>query len=315
MSGSKSSLLDDVHRIGAMHGLNMCPPLAKPFRKQAIERAVASLPLHGRPEAAVSFPSPIQPGLDLALANGWLELWYQPKIDLRTGALAGTEGVVRYCHPINGAHPIEGLLPQASAATRAALMEHLLVTALSDWEGLNCAGINVRTAVNANVEVLTNVDLPALIRDNRPKSENWPGLILEVSEHEVIEDLNLAHEVATQLRIHDITLAINNFGSGFSSFERLRELPFSELKLHPGFVAACAHDPKNAGICRAAIDLAHRFDVAAIADGVEDASDLRALRRMGCDAAQGPLLAEPTPKSEFIAALCERARTKQAWFA
>lgn len=313
MSGTKSLLLDDVHRIGALHGLNMCPPLTKPFRKEAIRRAVASLPLYGCPEVAVSFAPPVQPGLDIALANGWLELWYQPKIDLRTGALAGVEGVVRYCHPILGVHPIDSLLPQASAETRAALIQHFLIAALRDWDELDRAGINVRVAVNANVDVLTNMDLTALVRENRSKSETWPGLILEVSEHEVIKDLNLAHEIATQLRIYDITLAISNFGAGFSSFERLRELPFSELKLHAGFVAGCADDARNAGICQAAIDLAHRFEVAVVADGLEDASDLRALQRMGCDAGQGPLLAEPMPISKFIAALGERARTNQAW--
>jgi EAL domain-containing protein (putative c-di-GMP-specific phosphodiesterase class I) len=313
MSGSKSLLLDDVHRIGALHGLNMCPPLEKPFRKEAIQRAVASLPLHGCAEVAVSFAPPVQPGLDIALANGWLELWYQPKIDLRTGALAGAEGLIRYCHPIHGVHTIDSLLPQASAETRAALTEYFLIGALHDRDELGRASINVRTALNASFDALANVDLAALIRQNRPKSEKWPGLILEVSEHEVIEDLNLAHEIATQLRIHDITLAINNFGAGFSSFERLRELPFSELKLHAGFVAGCADDARNAGICRAAIDLAHRFEVAAVADGLENASDLRAVQGMGCDVGQGPILAGPMPRSQFIAALGERARTSQAW--
>jgi EAL domain-containing protein (putative c-di-GMP-specific phosphodiesterase class I) len=245
------------------------------------------------------------------LANGWLELWYQPKIDLRTGALAGAEGVVRYCHPDHGVHPVDSFLPQASAETRAALIEHFLIAALRDWDKLD--RIHVRTAVNANVDVLTNMDLTALVRQNRSKSEAWPGLILEVSEHEVIEDLNLAHEIATQLRIYDIALAISNFGAGFSSFERLRELPFSELKLHAGFVAGCAEDARNAGICQAAIDLAHRFEVVAVADGLEDAFDLRALQSMGCHVGQGPLLAEPMPISKFIAALSDRARTKQAW--
>ena len=315
MSGAKSLLLDDVHRIGALHGLNMCPPLEKPFRREAIQRAVATLPLFGRAEVAVSLAPQVQPGLDVALANGWLELWYQPKIDLRTGALAGAEGLVRYCHPVHGVHPIDSLLPQAGAETRAALIQHFLIRALHDWEELDRAGINVRTAVNANVDVLTNVDLTGLVRQNRPRGATWPGLILEISEHEVIRDLNLAHEIATQLRIYDITLAISNFGAGFSSFERLRELPFSELKLHPGFVAGCAGDARNAGICRASIELAHRFEVATVADGVENESDLRALQSMDCDAGQGPYLAEPMPKSQFISALRERARSNHAWLA
>jgi EAL domain-containing protein (putative c-di-GMP-specific phosphodiesterase class I) len=314
MSGSRSALLDDVHRIGAMHGLNMCVPLQKPFRKEAIRRAVASLPLLDRPEITISFAPPIQPGLDEALANGWLELWYQPKVDLRTKALVGAEGLVRYRHPIHGVHAIDNLLPLACVETRTVLAEHFLLRALSDWDEMDRAGIQLRTALNASFEVLAKVEFAILARQNRPKSEQWPGLILEVNEHEVIKDLSLAHEIATQLRIYDITLAINNFGAGFSSFERLRELPFGELKLHAGFVAGCAEDTRNAGICGASIDLAHRFDVVAVADGLENTPDLRALQRMGCDVGQGPLLADPMPRSEFIAALHERSRTRQAWF-
>lgn len=315
MSGSKSALLDDVHRIGALHGLNMCPPLEKPFRREAIRQVVASIPLWDRPEVAISFTPAIGPGLGEALANGWLELWYQPKIDLRTKTLVGAEGVIRYRHPEHGVHAIDSFLPKASAKTRAALTEHFLVTALRDWDELSGAGAHLRTAVNASFDVLINVDFAALARLNRPKSKKWPGMILEVSEHEVIDDLNLAHEIATQLRIYDITLAINNFGAGFSSFERLRELPFSELKLHAGFVAGCAEDPRNAGICQAAIELAHRFEVVAVADGLESELDLQALQRMGCDVGQGPLLAEPLPKSQFMAMLRERTRTDQPWFA
>lgn len=315
MSGAKSALLDDVHRIGTLHGLNMCPPLEKPFRREAIQRAIATLPLFARSEVAVSPAPQVQPGLDVALANNWLELWYQPKIDLRTGSLVGVEGLVRYCHPNHGVHPIDSLLPQAGTETRAALIQHFLIQALHDWEELDGAGIGVRTAVNANVDVLTNVDLTGLVRKNRPRSTTWPGLILEISENEVIRDLNLAHEIATQLRIYDITLAISNFGAGFSSFERLRELPFSELKLHPGFVAGCADDARNAGICRASIELAHRFEVVTVADGLENASDLHALQDFDCDVGQGPYLAEPMPKSQFISLLRERARTNQAWLA
>jgi CheY-like chemotaxis protein len=114
MSGSKSLLLDDVHRIGALHGLNMSPPLEKPFRKEAIQRAVASLPLYSRPEVTISIAPPLQLGLDVALANGWLELWYHPKIDLRTKALVGVEGLIRYCHPMHGVHATDSLMSKAS---------------------------------------------------------------------------------------------------------------------------------------------------------------------------------------------------------
>jgi EAL domain-containing protein (putative c-di-GMP-specific phosphodiesterase class I) len=313
MSGAKSALLDDVHRIGALRGLNMCLPLQKPFRADAIRQALASVPLWDRPEITISLAPAIEPRLEEAIANAWLELWYQPQIDLRTRSIAGVEAIIVTRHPVQGVSLIEGLLPQASPTTRAALAERFLAQALHDWSDLARAGLGSRVAIAASFDALANGNLMELARRQRPKSDLWPGLILEIGEHEVIQDINLAHEIATQLRIHDITLGIDNFGAGFSSFERLRELPFSELKLHPGFVAGCGRDDKNAGICRAAIDLAHRFGIVAVADGLESEADMRALQGMGCDVGQGPLLAEPMPKSELMDVFGERARTKHAW--
>src|SRR5205807_419972 len=129
-------------------------------------------------------------------------------------------------------------------------------TALHDWGQISSVGNPLRMAINTSVGALARLQLPALVRQNRPKDEKWPGLILEVTESEVIKDVDMVHEIATQLRIYGITLAIDDFGEGYSSFARLRELPFGELKLDRSFVDGCAEDASNAGICQAVIDLA-----------------------------------------------------------
>src|SRR5207244_3139003 len=155
---------------------------------------------------------------------------------------------------------------------------------------------------------LTRLQLSALVREHRPKNENWPGLILEVTENDVVKDVDLVHEIATQLRIYGITLAIDDFGEGFSSFARLRELPFGELKLDRGFVDGCAGDARNGGICRAVIAPAHHFGVAAVAEGLENLADIYVVRDMGCDIGQGYALARPMPKASLLSLLTDRAR-------
>ena len=115
------------------------------------------------------------------------------------------------------------------------------------------------------------------------------------------------HEIATQLRIYGITFAIDDFGEGFSSFARLRDVPFVELKLDRSFVRDSGSDPTNAGICQTIIDLAHNFGALAVAEGLENAADLQAVQRMGCDIGQGFFLARPMPKASFIALLERRA--------
>src|SRR5207253_8540856 len=156
------------------------------------------------------------------------------------------------------------------------------------------------------VSVLLKLPIPTMVREYRPQASHWPGIILEVSEDQIVRDIALAHEIATQFRINGISIAIDDFGAGYSSFARLRELPFAEIKLDRSFVNNCANDAKNAGICQAIIDLAHHFGAVAVAEGLENASDLQTIHRMGCDMGQGFLLGRPMPKDRFISALRQR---------
>jgi len=304
MSGSNPDLLEDVRRVGSRHGLNMGPPLSKPFRAAAIRQIVAGAHLADRPLARV------RP--DEALAGDWLELWYQPKIDLHNMAFAGAEGLVRCRHPAHGVLLPESFLSGASERSHSALTEWVMVAALRDWDEIAETGVHLHAAVNTSIGALANLQLPALIREHRPKSDKWPGLILEITESEVIKDAALMHEISTQLRIYGITFAIDDFGEGFSSFARLREVPFAELKLDRSFVKGSGGDSRNAGICQAIIHLAHHFGAVAVAEGLENAADLQAVHRMGCDLGQGYFLARPMPKHDLIALLRQRALHREA---
>jgi EAL domain-containing protein (putative c-di-GMP-specific phosphodiesterase class I)/ActR/RegA family two-component response regulator len=303
MSGSNVELLEDVRRIGARHGLTMRPPLTKPFRAESIRHIIREANLADSPAAVV--------GLDEALAKGWLELWYQPKVDLRTKTLSGAEGLVRCRHPVQGILSPASFLPGALESSQAALTEHVIATALRDWDDFAATGVRLHTAVNTSIGALANLSLPALIREHRSNSPDWPGLILEVTESEVIKDGALMHEIATQLRIYGISFAIDDFGEGFSSFARLRDLPFAELKLDQSFVKGCGTDERNAGICQTIISLAHNFGALAVAEGIENAADLQAVHRMECDIGQGFLLGRPMPKANFITLLQQRVLDKQ----
>ena len=310
MSGSNPTLLEDVRRIGVRHGLKMRPPLQKPFRIDAVRQAFNGAQLDQRPADVAHLDKTID--LEEALENDWLELWYQPKIDLRTRMFAGAEGLIRCGHPVHGMLTPASFLPGASEKGLLALTEYVVVTALRDWEVIAALGVYPHIAVNTSMGALASLHLPTLIREHRPKDEKWPGLILEVTESDVAKDIALAHEIATQLCIYGITFAIDDFGEGYSSFARLRELPFGELKLDRSFVNNCAHDAQNAGICQAIIELAHHFGAVAVAEGLETAADLKAVQKMGCDIGQGFFFARAMPKSQFIPLLRDRALRKRA---
>src|SRR5690606_37030471 len=108
------------------------------------------------------------------------------------------------------------------------------------------------------------------------------------------------HEIAVQLKLYGISLSIDDFGSGYSHLARLKEIPFTELKIDRSLVANCDEDRQTASLCRTAIELAHKFGSVAVAEGVERTSEVRALQEMGCNVGQGFLFAKATPRDKLI---------------
>ena len=241
-----------------------------------------------------------------ALRNRWFEIWYQPKIDLKRKCLAGAEALARIRHPQLGVLPPGSFQPEVDEASVAELAQQALVATLCDWSMFEEAGFNLHLAINVPVGVLLKLPVEALVKEFRPQSERWPGLLVEVTEDQIVRDLAMSQKIASQLQVSGIKIAIDDFGAGYSSFSSLRSLPFAELKLDRSFVQDCATDATNAAICQTAIDLAHRFGSAAVADGVEAQADLQALMVMGCDFGQGALVAPPMPKERFLELLRQR---------
>ena len=268
------------------------------------------------PDAPLISSPPILPPRRVPLAEamreGWLEIWYQPKIDLRRKCLAGAEALARIHHPQDGLLWPESFLPMLDAAEFAALARHGLETVLGDWADFAAAGFNLKLAVNLPARALGDVPIADIVAERRPRADDWPGLILEVNEGEIARDTALARTLAPALKAAGVTLALDDFGAGYSSFASLRDLPFDALKIDGAFVKDCAIDPDNAAICQTAIDLAHRFGGVAVAEGVESMADLQALVVMGCDFGQGVMIAPAMPKVRFLGLLCERANAARA---
>jgi len=158
--------------------------------------------------------------------------------------------------------------------------------------------------------VLVKLPVEDIVKSVRPNTDKWPGLIIDVPEEQIINDLALAGEITKKLDRLNVRLAIDDFGRGYSSLARLGELPFAELKLDRAFVADCGTDKVNAPLCKTVIDLAHNFGRAAVAMGIEKAGDAMALVSMGCDYGQGFLLGQPMPEERFISLLRQRAATQ-----
>lgn len=235
------------------------------------------------------------------LEHDWFELWYQPKITLRDRRLAGAEALVRARHPQRGVLSPGQFLPQASEEDMLALTERVIRAALADWNEFAAAGLALRIAVNTPVSAFTRLPVAAMIRADRPASAQWPGLILEVTEDEILQDLDRANAVAEELAACGCKLALDDFGAGYSSLARLRQLPFSELKIDRSYVADCHRDRVNAGLCEVIIELGQRFGLKTVAEGIETVHEWHRLQGLGCDIGQGYLFSRPLAKAQFIA--------------
>jgi EAL domain-containing protein (putative c-di-GMP-specific phosphodiesterase class I) len=239
-------------------------------------------------------------GLADILDRGWLELFYQPKVELKTKRLVGAEGLVRARHPTQGLLSPGVFLPGASESDMLRLTERVIITALQDWQACAAAGIPLKLSVNVPVSALVKLPIAGILRQWRPRTSTWPGLIMEVTEDEIIHDLKIANEVADALREFSCTLALDDFGAGYSSLARLRQLPFSELKIDRSYVINCHVDRVNAGLCETIVELARRLGLKTVAEGIETPHESHKLQGIGCDIGQGYLFGKPMPKAQLI---------------
>jgi EAL domain-containing protein (putative c-di-GMP-specific phosphodiesterase class I) len=252
-----------------------------------------------------------QVSINEALAGGWIELWYQPKIDLRQKGLAGAEAFVRIHHPDHGDLGPGSFSPIADADSIKHLTEYALLSALTNWSSFEQAGFHLHLSLNVPVRLLRALPISDIVDQYRPHSERWPGIILEVTGEQIAQDFEFLAQTAESWRTRGISIAVDDVGAN-SSFDYLEALPVGELKLDRGYVKDCAIDPTNAGICQTVIDLAHRFGAAAVAGGVESQTDLRALMAMGCDFAQGPVIAPQMSRKDFLDLLFQRVDRRSA---
>ena len=254
MSAQKIDTYDRLCAVGLARmagdrlGLKMPQALQPPIKSEPIRKLVQELGLRRDPK---------KPTVTLreALDRNWLETWYQPKIFLQARRFAGAEGLIRLRHPQHGVMFPGSFLPGASEDDMLAMTEQVIATALRDWDDCYEHGVSVKLSVNTPVSALTKLPIARMVRDQRPRQSNWPGLNLEVTEDEIIHDLELANDVAGELRDHRCSLAIDDFGAGYSSLARLRQLPFRDLKIDRSYVANCNKDRVNGGMLESIIEL------------------------------------------------------------
>lgn len=235
-------------------------------------------------------------GLDRAVGAGEFENVYQPILDLGTGQVMAVEALLRWNHPERGTlRPSQFLTLAEETGQIVTIGDWVLDRSLQDvawWRDTGHPEMTVHVNISARQATdpaLTERILRALHRHSLPTS----ALVIELGEVALTSQLDDPNDTLRRLRDAGIGLAFDDFGTGSSSLSLLRRFPVTQLKLDGTFVSELASDPAGVAVTRSIVELAHALGMVVVAESLVNADDLAALRRLGCDRAQGYLLGDP----------------------
>ena len=245
-----------------------------------------------------------------ALERDEQHMVYQPKVRLETGALTRLEALVRWDRAEVGAVEPSRFVPLAEEhGLIGPLTDWGLRTTLMQWRSWRDEGLDTNVAFNISAISLQELDFPDLVeRVCRELEVPTERLVLELTEG-ATQPLIKLMDTLTRFRIKGIGLAIDDFGTGYSSLMQLRQLPFTEVKIDRLFVKDLPKAHDSCVIVKAIVDLAHGLGLIATAEGVETVEQLRFLRSIRCDVAQGFLVAQPLEGSR-LRAWCDEFETR-----
>lgn len=253
---------------------------------------------HGMREKALE-KMQLEADLEKAIRSGELVMHYQPEVDLRTNRIVGFEALVRWRHARRGLLPPSEFIPLAE--------ETGLILPLGDWgmteacrqlvawrQGSRAELRGVRMSVNLSARQFDRPDLVQRVRQVLQETGLGPGALrLEVTESSLISDAAAAVKTMHSLGELGVGLHMDDFGVGYSSLHYLQRFPFDTLKIDRSFVQEVVSDRESHQIVRSILDLARSFGMDVVAEGIEDAAQLKELKTMGCPCGQGYFFAKP----------------------
>ena len=294
-SGMDKSVIETTEELGKSLGLNMAGFLQKPID---INKVKKNLEQHFEPASIQTHRATKFTGEELtqAIKRNELVVHYQPQINLKSGKLIGVEALVRWQHPDHDLLFPDVFIPLAEQ--NKDLIELLTYSVLnnvlqsSTLKKEIISDLNV--SINLSATMLHDLSLPDKVTKMLTEHDFDPDrLIVEITESGAMEDPALTMDILTRLRLKNIRLSLDDFGTGFSSLVQLYRMPFNEIKVDKSFVMKAMVDEEAATIVRTTIELGHGLGLEVVAEGIEDQETYNWLKEIGCDTGQGYFISRP----------------------
>lgn len=320
-SSSDEVLISAVATMAEALGITLLGAFRKPLNPADLAAALSryAAPLDTpdpQAKAQSSLPEVDITQLKQALERASIQVFYQPKIDLASMKIAGVEALARWRNSQGDWIPPSLFIPLAEKhGLIGDLTLSLLDQILQDMNGWWSQGVYIPVAMNLSATSLAEFDLANAII-HRVIREGIPARFIsfEITESALVVDLPSALATISRLRLKGFGISIDDYGTGFSSMQQLARFPFSELKIDRSFVHGAPERQYLRTILKSAIDMGIRLGITTVAEGVESEAELHLLKSLGCNQAQGFLLARPFPGRELLGWI-ERAAQSQTPYA
>ena len=301
LSGEGTRVMHTVQKLLGAGKLKVLGALEKPATRDELH----ALLQRWKP-GVTTLPEPLHvyKTADLWLAarhDEWV-LHYQPKVDLKSGAIVGVEALVRWRHPSHGLiYPDRFIGVAEDCGAIQGLTYWVCREALRQQMQWRLAGRSLKMAINVSMENLRAKDFaPRLAAISRDAGAAPQDVVLEVTESRLMAPESTPLESLVRLRLQRFGLSIDDFGTGHSSLAQLRDVPFTELKVDRSFVSGARNNAIIRPMLEGSIGIARRLGMQSVAEGVETADDWNLMREIDCDLAQGYFVARPMPAEQML---------------
>ncbi|WP_196220587.1 EAL domain-containing response regulator [Roseibium denhamense] len=302
VSGEEKRILQTAAQLAEAHRLNVLGSLQKPIKPDPLKALLDTYA--AQQEAAKRGPIDVLSLKDIqdGLKSGCIDVFFQPKVSVADRRIVGVEALARWrgadgrlIPPIAFVPVIEdnGLIDEM---TRQVFEKSIAV--LADWWR---KGLEISVAVNFSVDSLTRYEVFDLVSQAIAKEQADPGYVtIEVTESRIMDDIAAPLEILTRLRMKGLGLAIDDYGTGASSMQQLKRIPFTELKIDRAFVAGAPQDEEARAMLESSVSLAKRLGLSTVAEGVETETEWDLVAKLGVDVVQGYFIAKPMPADEVF---------------